>query len=87
MPLKLQYASDLHLEFPAQYKGSILNEAFAVELFDLIEASENTSWVFGHHHTNTPEFMIGITKLLTNQLGYVQVNEHRLFVAYKCIEI
>ncbi|MDP3928601.1 MAG: metallophosphoesterase, partial [Bacteroidota bacterium] len=32
------------LQYPAQYKGSILNEAFAVELFDLIEASEITCW-------------------------------------------
>jgi len=75
------------LQYPAQYKGSILNEAFAVELFDLIEASEITCWMYGHHHTNTPEFMIGKTKLLTNQLGYLQLNEHGLFEANKCIEL
>jgi hypothetical protein len=65
----------------------LLNEAFATELFDIIELSEIDYWVYGHHHTNTPEFTIGKTKLLTNQLGYVQLNEHDLFEANKCFEI
>lgn len=75
------------LNYPEQYKGDVLNDAFAVELYDLIEASEIASWVYGHHHTNTPEFTIGNTKLITNQLGYVQRNEHRLFEPNKVIEI
>lgn len=75
------------LNYPEQYKGDILNEAFAVELHDLIEKSEIASWVYGHHHTNTPEFRVGNTKLITNQLGYVQRNEHRLFETNKLIEI
>lgn len=75
------------LNYPEQYKGDVLNEAFAVELHDLIESSEIAFWVYGHHHTNTPEFTIGNTKLITNQLGYVQRNEHRLFETNKVIEI
>jgi predicted phosphohydrolase len=75
------------LNYPEQYKGDVLNEAFAVELHDLIEASEIAYWVYGHHHTNTPEFTIGNTKLTTNQLGYVQRNEHPLFETNKVIEI
>jgi predicted phosphohydrolase len=67
------------LNYPEQYKGSVLNEAFAVELFDLIEASDVSFWVYGHHHSNIPEFMIGNTRLVTNQLGYVHQNEHTLF--------
>jgi len=73
------------LNYPAQYKGDVLNEAFAVELFDWIESSKINFWVYGHHHSNTPEFSIGKTKLITNQLGYVQRNEHKLFEADKCI--
>ncbi len=73
------------LNYPAQYKGDVLNEAFAVELFDWIEYSKINFWVYGHHHSNTPEFSIGKTKLITNQLGYVQRNEHKLFEADKCI--
>jgi predicted phosphohydrolase len=75
------------LNYPAQYKGDVLNEAFAVELHAMIESSNIDYWVYGHHHTNTPEFSIGKTKLVTNQLGYVQQNEHRLFEANKCIEL
>jgi predicted phosphohydrolase len=75
------------LNYPEQYKGDILNEAFAVELFDLIESSEIAYWVYGHHHTNTPEFTIGNTKLITNQLGYVQRNELRLFETNKVFKI
>ena len=75
------------LNYPEQYKGDILNEAFAVELHGLIESSEITCWVYGHHHTNTPEFTIGNTKLITNQLGYVQRYENELFKTDKCIEI
>jgi hypothetical protein len=75
------------LNYPEQYKGDVLNEAFAVELYDLIESSNIDYWVFGHHHYNTPEFTIGSTKLLTNQLGYVQQSEHRLFGKDRCIEL
>lgn len=73
------------LNYPEQYKGDVLNEAFAVELFDMIEPSGINYWVYGHHHANTPDFCIGKTRLLTNQLGYVQRNEHLLFGANKCI--
>jgi predicted phosphohydrolase len=75
------------LNYPEQYKGDVLNEAFAVELHDLIELSNINFWVYGHHHSNIPEFSIGKTKLVTNQLGYVQRNEHRLFEVNKVIEI
>lgn len=67
------------LNYPPEYKGSALNEAFAVELFDIIESSNIDAWIYGHHHSNIPEFNIGTTKMLTNQLGYVQLDEHRLF--------
>ena len=75
------------LNYPVQYKGDVLNEAFAVELFDIIESSNIAYWVYGHHHSNTPEFTIGNTRLITNQLGYVQHNEHQLFATNKCIEL
>lgn len=73
------------LNYPEQYKGDVLNEAFAVELFDIIESSSIDYWVYGHHHSNTPDFKIGNTRLLTNQLGYVQQNEYQLFSQNKAI--
>ena len=68
------------MNYPEKYKGSILNEAFAVELFDLIEHSGPDAWVYGHTHGNTSDFVIGKTKLLTNQLGYVEYNEHNKYL-------
>jgi len=75
------------LNYPEHYKGDILNEAFAVELNDLIGSSKITCWVYGHHHTNTFGFTIGNTHLITNQVGYVQRSEHQLFKTDKLIEI
>jgi len=73
------------LNYPEKYKGDMLNEAFAVELYDMIEASGIAFWVYGHLHNNTPEFSIGSTGIITNQLGYVQLYEHGQFETSKVI--
>ena len=73
--------------YPEKYIGSDLNEAFAVELFDLIEEAKADFWIYGHHHCNVQPFKIGTTQLLTNQLGYVKQNEHKLFNHSAIIEI
>jgi len=75
------------LNYPPMYKGSDLNEAFAIELFDTIEPSTIDYWLYGHHHFNTPNFTIGNTQMLTNQLGYVQRNENQFFSHNKVIEL
>ncbi len=75
------------MHYPEQYKTSELNEAFAVELFELIEKYQPDYWIYGHHHSNTPEFEIGKTKLLTNQLGYVKYGENKGFDANRVITI
>ncbi|MCW3108100.1 MAG: Metallophosphoesterase [Segetibacter sp.] len=75
------------LNYPEKYKTDILNEAFAVELFDFIETSNIDYWIYGHHHTNTRDFSIGETKMLTNQLGYVKYDEHLLFDPAKTITL
>lgn len=75
------------LNFPSQYKGSNLNEAFVVELFPLIESSNINYWIYGHHHSNTPDFNIGNTVLLTNQLGYVRNQENWNFSLDKTITL
>jgi hypothetical protein len=65
--------------YPPEYLGDALNEAFAVDLDELIEASGASAWIYGHHHRNVPGHIIGHTRLLTNQLGYVRAGEHRSF--------
>jgi len=75
------------LNYPEHYKKSSINEAFAVELFDFIDNSNVTNWIYGHHHTNTPPFSIGNTQMLTNQLGYVNHLENKLFQRDLCFDI
>jgi predicted phosphohydrolase len=73
--------------YPEKFARSILSDAFAVELSDLIEAIGPTHWIFGHHHCNVPDFTIGNTRLHTNQLGYVRYGEHQGFAPDKVLTI
>ena len=75
------------MHYPEQYKGDLLNEAFAVELHDFIEPSGIEYWLFGHHHQNIADFKIGSTRLITNQLGYVKYNENAGFGIGRTIEM
>lgn len=75
------------LNYPARYKRDPLNEAFATELFDLIEQSAADYWIYGHHHFNIPAFEIGKTQLLTNRLGYIKYKENSGFRNDVFIEI
>lgn len=71
--------------YPEQYKESAISEGFVVELFSLIEEFGPDVWIYGHHHSNVPDFRIGNTDLTTNQLGYVRQKEHLGFEPYKYI--
>lgn len=75
------------INYPEAYKGDALNEAFAVELFDFIEKHQPGYWIYGHTHNNIADFNIGKTTLVTNQLGYIQNNEHINFDNIKVIEL
>lgn len=62
----------LRKNYPEIYEGSKLNEGFAVELFDTIEASDVDYWIYGHSHYNSADFNIGNnTQILNNQLVYI----------------
>lgn len=75
------------LNYPEEYKGDVLNEAFAVELYYFIEDSVADYWIYGHTHFNSADFKIGRTQLLTNQLGYVKYEEQKLFDTKKFINL
>jgi predicted phosphohydrolase len=75
------------MNYPEKYKGDVLNEAFATELHNLIESSEADCWIYGHTHCNTPDFKIGNTQILTNQLGYVKHGEHKDFNNSKIVTL
>jgi predicted phosphohydrolase len=75
------------MNYPEKYKGDSLNEAFGVEMYNDVLRAEADFWIFGHHHSNTPDFLIGSTTLSTNQLGYVKYNECPDFDTKKIITI
>jgi hypothetical protein len=75
------------MHYPLQYRNSPIDEAFAVELFDFIESCNAAYWIYGHHHCNAGPFEINNTTMLTNQLGYVNQNEHQLFNPAAIIDI
>ena len=58
-----------------EHKGNLLNSAFATELGDFIADSRIDAWIFGHSHANE-EAIIGNTRLVCNQLGYVYYREN-----------
>ncbi|HYX06960.1 MAG TPA: metallophosphoesterase [Bacteroidales bacterium] len=64
---------------PEQFKNSTINPAFVSEHAELISNHNIDYWIYGHHHVNMPETEIKGTKLLTNQLGYVHLEEHHAF--------
>lgn len=76
-----------YYHYPEVYKGSVYNEAFAVELFPLIHDSRAAYWIYGHNHFNIPDFHLGDTTLTTNQLGYVKNSEQRGFAPGKTIDV
>jgi len=70
-----------------EYKGSLLNEAFCVDMTSFIETSGVDAWIYGHSHRNLPTFNIGQTSMLTNQLGYVHYGEHSSFHRNAWVEV
>jgi predicted phosphohydrolase len=75
------------LNYPEEHRQSKVNQGFATELFDLIHDASIDYWIYGHHHSNIPEFEINGTKLITNQLGYVKYKRNKLFRHDICFEI
>ncbi len=61
-----------------EFKDSSINGAFTVELAGMIAESRINCWIYGHSHRNIDK-MIGSTRCVSNQLGYVSQNEHNTF--------
>lgn len=73
--------------YPPHYVGSKINNVFAVELAAFITTAPLQAWIYGHSHWNTKPFTLGGTEMLTNQLGYVQLNEHHTFNPAATLEV
>lgn len=69
-----------------EFIGSRINGAFTSELGNYIADSRIAYWIYGHSHRNI-DGMIGNTKCLSNQLGYVSSGEHLTFRHNAIIDI
>lgn len=69
-----------------EFKGSSVNGAFTVELGNYIADSRINCWIYGHSHRNI-DAVIGNTRCMSNQLGYVFQNEHHSFRRDAVVEL
>lgn len=60
-----------------EFRNSLIDGAFTVELGDYIAESGIDYWIYGHSHRNI-DAQIGNTHILSNQLGYVSYAEHQV---------
>jgi predicted phosphohydrolase len=63
------------MNYPKKHQNDPINACFASNLDDFMQKTTQNAWIFGHHHVNIPPFLIGKTRLYTNQLGYVKFKE------------
>jgi predicted phosphohydrolase len=63
------------LNYPKKYQNDSINACFASDLDHFIQKTAPNAWIFGHHHSNIPPFLIGKTSLYTNQFGYAKYKE------------
>lgn len=69
-----------------EFKDSSINGAFTSELGNYIADSRINCWIYGHSHRNI-DAVIGNTRCVCNQLGYVFQDEHHSFRRDAVIEI
>ncbi len=70
-----------------EYKGSSLECGFTVDLTEYIASSDIDLWVYGHSHRSI-ETVIGKTRMVSNQVGYVSYGEHhKNFVGDRFVEL
>lgn len=70
-----------------EFKNSLLNDAFCVEKTNFILNSNIEYWIYGHSHRNIKDFEIASTKMVTNQLGYMGLQEHHSFNLEKVLSV
>jgi len=66
-----------------KFKNSPYHDAFSVDLTDFIKNCNADYWIYGHSHINDKKVVIGKTKCICNQLGYIFRMEHKFFDAGK----
>ena len=77
-----------HLPSPllldSQFIGSNLNDAYVADMTDFVAGCGADYWIYGHSHRNIHR-IIGHTRCISNQLGYVHIGEGFDFDHRSCI--
>lgn len=68
-------------------KSSWYKCLYANELRQILEQSNIAYWIYGHSHQNASELIVNGTKLVCNQLGYVQRKEYHSFDHANCFSV
>ena len=68
------------------FEGSRINGAFVSNEDTFIKQCDAEYWIYGHSHRNIDK-LIGKTKCVSNQLGYVFSREHRTFDPGRYLEL
>jgi predicted phosphodiesterase len=82
-----------HVPYPSSYIEDYpkfaydLSDAFHVDLIWLTKKYKVDHWISGHTHVNHKPIMIGETMFYTNQLGYLETDEHQYFNREAVIEV
>jgi len=71
---------------PEKHLNSILNPAFVNSLEKLILRYEPDLWIYGHTHENG-EYVLGDTRLVSNQRGYFPMELADGFREYMVVEV
>jgi len=69
-----------------EFKGSRINGAFTTDLNKMLELLPIDYWIYGHSHRNIDK-VVGGTKCVSNQCGYVFACENDSFIPNKIITI
>jgi 3',5'-cyclic AMP phosphodiesterase CpdA len=70
------------------YPGGALNSAFQVDMDSFIERTGADYWLYGHtHYSGGSGTVIGKTRLLCNQMGYVFYGDNKDFLPDAVIEV
>ncbi len=69
-----------------QHKRSPISTGFVADLTELINKSSIDYWIYGHSHTNM-DVEIGGCKVVSNQLGYIGMDDCSSFDNSKIISI
>jgi len=70
-----------------EFKNSSIRHGFYSEQLDIIKNNKIDYWIYGHSHRNIPDIEIEGTKLVTNQYGYIAMDEQDGFEETKIIQL